>query len=109
MLIVNGGALPEPDRINPSIMDLDGSAERNMLGLLLRDRIATKRKLAVEYGVLTAEETKTVLTAIAGEFFNVTYMDPLHGEYTITCYVGDRSAEYVDKNHWKLKFDLIER
>lgn len=106
---INGVDVPKPDKYSVSIMDLDGSAERNLLGYLTRDRITTKRKVSAEYTVAAGEAAKAVLQSISAEFFALTYSDPLDGEKTITCYVGDRTADPFPTGEWALKFDLIER
>ena len=106
---INGADVPKPDNYSVSIMDLDGSAERNLLGYLTRDRITTKRKVSAEYTVAAPEAAKAVLQSVSAEFFTLSYVDPWEGEKTVTCYVGDRTAEPFPTGQWALKFDLIER
>lgn len=106
---INGADVPKPDDYNVSIMDLYSFAERNLLGGLVTDRIAVKRKLSVVYTVVTQEEAQAVLQSLGAERFGVTYKDPAKGENTITCYVSDRTAEPIPTGGWALKFDLIER
>ena len=105
---INGADVAKPANYSVSIMDLDGSAERNLLGLLLRDRVATKRKIAVEYKGLSQRECQNALEAISNEFFTLTYNDPWKGENTITCYVGDRTAEPAPTGDCAIKYDVIE-
>ena len=106
---INCADVPKPDKYSVSIMDLDGSAERNLLGYLTRDRITTKRKVSAEYTVAAPEAAKAVLQSVSAEFFTLSYVDHWEGEKTVTCYVGDRTAEPFPTGQWALKFDLIER
>lgn len=98
---------------NISLQDLDSeSSVRNIKGQMMRDRIAVKRKIELEFGPLKNDEIKKILGAVSGIFFNVSFLDPLSGSTTKEMYVGDRSAAlYNNKTGlWiGLKFNLIER
>ncbi len=115
MYKVNGVAMPTPKSFNVTISDLDGDSNRNINGDLLRDRIATKRKLEIEYQPLNSEKLSLVLKAISPVFINVEYPDPLEGRVlTKVMYAGDKSIPMyriiggVPK--WNgLKFNLIEK
>lgn len=96
-----------------SLQDLDSdSSVRNVKGEMMRDRIAVKRKIELEFGPLQNNDIKAILGAIAGVFFSVTFIDPLEGHMTRQMYCGDRSAALYNSNAelWTgLKFNLIER
>ncbi len=96
-----------------SLQDLDSdSSVRNVKGQMLRDRIAVKRKIELEFAPLQSSEIKKILRAISSIFFYVTFIDPLEGESNKEMYCGDRSAALYDsrKELWVgLKFNLIER
>ncbi len=96
-----------------SLQDLDSdSSVRNVKGEMMRDRVAVKRKIELEFGPLQNSEIKKILRAVSGIFFSVTFIDPLEGHSTRQMYCGDRSAALYDskKELWiGLKFNLIER
>lgn len=92
MLKVNGVVITTPSSLSVEISDLDGESNRNANGMLVRDRIAVKRKLNLEWKQLSQSEMSTLLRAVSNVFFTVTYIDPIEGEITKTMYVGDRSA-----------------
>jgi hypothetical protein len=73
-------------------MDIDGETARNARGEMIRDRISTKRKLNCEWPAMSQAEASTLLNAVKDVFFTVTFTDPMLGEVTKTCYVGDRSV-----------------
>lgn len=101
-----------------SIMDIDSEegAGRNQLGTAFRDRVAVKRKLQCKWAPMFSAEISALLDSMGDEFFNLTYPDARTGGLrTMTCYVGDRSADayriYTGSNvQWKgLSADFIER
>lgn len=113
-LIINGVAVKPPQKFQVGIQDIDGETGRNANGDMVRDRIAVKRKLDCEWGMLTQEEMSQLLNAVAPEFFTVSYPDPMSGQTTKTFYVGDRTApsySFTEKfKPWSgAKFNLIER
>lgn len=116
MLKVNGVDITTPKSYQPSLNDIDGETNRNANGDMLRDRIATKRKLEMEWGPLSQDEISTLLTAVQDTFFDVTFPDPKDGIITKTMYVGDRTApaylfdEESQEAKWKgLKMNFIEK
>lgn len=116
MLSINGTAIAAPKTYQPSLNDIDGETNRNANGDLIRDRIATKRKLEMEWAPLTQSEMSTLLNAVADELFECTFPDPKDGIITKTMYVGDRTSvalvydEESKEMRWKgLKMNFIER
>lgn len=115
MLNINGVAIAAPKSFQCTISDLDGETNRNANGELLRDRIAVKRKLTLEWGPLDDNEISTILKAVKDVFFEVKFPDPEEGKMiTKTMYVGDRTAptySYIDnKARWQnLKMNFIEK
>ena len=87
-LIINGVAVKPPKSFQVGIQDIDGETGRNANGDMVRDRITTKRKLDCEWGMLTQGEMSQLLNAVAPEFFEVSYPDPINGQTTKTFYVG---------------------
>lgn len=90
MIKIDGVAMPTPAEFSVTIQDIDASAERNARGDLVRDKVATKRKISLKYQMLTQTQAATILRAVDKEFFSFTYPDPVAGEKTITAYTGDR-------------------
>ncbi len=95
ILLVNGQALPDPKSITWGLQDLDDDegTGRGADGNMVRDRVAVKRKLTIQWGILTTTDLSFILNAIDDEFFTVKYLDAKDGKArTSTMYVGDRSA-----------------
>lgn len=114
MLKINGVAIATPKVYEVTVQDLDGETNRNANGDMIRDRIAVKRKINLEWPPLSQSEISTLLTAVSGVFFTVTFPDPQDGLITKTMYVGDRtSPAYQFKNgevKWSgLKMNFIEK
>lgn len=115
MYKVNGVAMPTPKSFNINISDLDGETNRNANGDLIRDRIATKRKIEIEYQPLDSGEVSLILKAISPVFINVEYPDPQEGKITTkVMYSGDKSIPMYSIINgvpkWNgLKFNLIEK
>jgi hypothetical protein len=117
LLEINNIALPAPTVLQPGIQDLDSEdgTGRNQSGTMFRDRIAVKRTVHCEWGVLTRLEMKTLLSAMSTISFSLTYPDPQLGEFnTITAYVGNRvpaMCAVVSDDDWLwtgLSVDFVE-
>jgi len=99
ILKINGTAIPEPSSMSVLVQDVDNaSTTRNAKGVMLRDRVRggsdAVRKLECEWQGLTLSQASSLLSAIGGEFFSVTYSDTLTGAMrTCQMYVGDRTAK----------------
>lgn len=114
LLTIGGVDMPTPTEMNISYMDLS-KAERNANGLMIIERVATKRKLEIKYSYLTSANLSKLLNAVAPTFYNVTFLDVKTGAYqTASMYCGDRSVGWLDfidsvPRYKDLSFDLIER
>ena len=84
MIKINGVAIATPKIYEATVSDLDGESNRNAAGQLIRDRIAVKRKLNLEWGPLSQSEIAPILNAVSGVFFTVTFPDPQLGVITKT-------------------------
>lgn len=114
MVKINGVDIATPSVFSVEINDVDGESERNARGDMVRDRIAVKRKLNLEWPALTQSQIQTLLTAVSDVFFNVTYTDPQQGTVTKNMYVGNRTTAVLRiKNGvplWDgLKMSFVER
>lgn len=114
MLTIGGTAVVDPSVMSVSIMDVS-NAERNANGTMMIDRVATKRKIVLEWPALTNSNISAILNAVSPIFFTVKYPDPMDGGVaTRTFYVGDRTAPvYSDIGgtvQWNgLKMDFIQQ
>lgn len=74
ILVVNGKALPDPKAITWGLQDLDDEegTGRVASGEAVRDRVAIKRKLTIQWGLMPSTDLSFILNAIEDEFF------PLH-------------------------------
>lgn len=114
MIKINNTELPAPVEYQVGIMDLS-KAERNANGLMIIERIATKRKIELSWLYLERSELAALLNLVSPVFFMVEYLDPqTNNKKSGTFYVGDRTCGALDyingKIRWKdLKMNLIER
>lgn len=115
MIKINGVAVAAPKSFEVTVNDLDGETNRNAYGEMVRDRIAVKRKLNCEWGILSNGECSALLKAVQDVFFTVEFPDPMEGiAISKVMYVGDRSLPmiiYKDEDPlWQgLKMNFIER
>lgn len=113
MIAINGTELPSPTTYKVYIQDLS-KGERNVNGLLLLERIATKRKIDLSWKMLTQAQFSAILNLVSGVFFTATYADPQDGTRTGTFYAGDRNIPaLMVKNgivqYSDLTFSIVER
>lgn len=119
MITVGSTTLPNPAKMTWGENDLSSEASgRNLQGEMLKDLVAKKVKIEVEWGPLTPAQSNTILTAItASVYLQVTYPDAKAGtNVTKTMYVGDRSSEVLlfkvvgGVQYWSgLKVSFIEK
>ncbi|MDU3412631.1 DUF6711 family protein [Clostridium sp.] len=114
MIKINGVAIATPKVFEATVSDIDGETNRNANGELIRDRVAVKRKINLEWGTLEQSEMSKILNAVSNVFFTVEFPDPQLGLITKTMYVGDRTSpaySYIDnKIKWQgLKMNFIEK
>lgn len=114
LITIGGAEIPAPTDYQVNIQDIS-KAERNAKGEIIIERIATKRKIEMSWGILTQEENKILLKAVSSVFFTVKYIDPQDGgTKTGTFYCGDRTAPgIIFRNgvmyYKNVKFNIIER
>lgn len=117
LLKIGATALPAPTILQPGIQDLDSEegTGRNQAGAMFRDRVAVKRAVHCEWGVLTRQEMADLLSAMSPQSFSLTYPDPQAGSLqTITAYVGDRVpaiCQVISDTDWLwsgLSVDFVE-
>lgn len=73
MIKINGVAIATPKIYEATVSDLDGESNRNAAGQLIRDRIAVKRKLNLEWGPLSQSEIAPILNAVSGVFLRLLF------------------------------------
>lgn len=113
-LVINGVVVSTPKVFKVGISDIDGETGRTARGTMIRDRVAVKRKLECEWGMLSQADVSKILNAVSNVFFTITYPDPQLNTVTKTFYVGDRSVPaYSWANPLKpwsnLSMNFIER
>lgn len=115
-LTIGGVVQKTPKKFKVGIQDIDGETARNARGGLMRDRIATKRKLDLEFPAMNQADMAKLLNAVSPVFFSVTYQDPILGMATKTFYVGDRTTPMLRYGNgttdlmWEnVAFNLIEK
>lgn len=114
LITIDGMAIPTPSNCSVGIQDLS-KAERNALGTMIIERIATKRKLELSWAYLSRTDLATILNAVSPVFFTVQYMDPqTNANKSGVFYCGDRKCDMLDfKNsvprYKDVSFSLIER
>lgn len=116
MIMVNGQPIKTPSVFDWGLNDVSASdAGRTSDALMHKNRVARKRKIALAWNSPTKEEAHAILSAFAGEYFTLTYWDPLDGRTeTRTFYSGDQDAPVKswtinNKTYSQVKFDIIER
>jgi len=96
LITVNGVALPTPSEMSIGKMDIT-KAERNVNGLMIIEKVASKTKLEFNWSFLTADQVSSMLTIVSPVFFNVNYPDPQTNSIkTGSFYVGDRTMGMLD-------------
>ena len=114
LISISGVALPTPSDFQVGYMDIS-KAERNANGLMIIERITTKRKLSLAYSYASESQAAQILKAVAPTFYTVTYLDPLTNTMKSgSFYSGDRNIGMVSYINGKpvykeLGFNLIER
>lgn len=115
MIKIKGTPITTPKKCSVGVYDVSSAAARNAAGDTVIDRVAVKRKIDMEWGPLTNAQISTLLSAVADQYFDVEYPDPVTGAArTIVCYVSERNAPVYKYSGttptWEsLKLTLIER
>ena len=119
ILKVNGVFIQDPSSLEFQMYDLDSEdgSGRNQQGMMLRDRVAVKRKLVCKFPPMYENEAKVLLNAVKDMFFTVEYPDPYTGKReTMTAYAGDRTVPLYTYDYKKgmylctsVAFNIIER
>ncbi|KSU22678.1 prophage protein [Lactococcus lactis subsp. lactis] len=106
-LSINGVIIKNPKTFKVGYQTIDAdSSGRNANGEMVRDIIAQKVKLEIEWGPLDDSTASALLKAIKGEFFTLNYPDAeTGGQLTKTFYSGDRS---LPSYSWNDKFTKIK-
>lgn len=98
ILKINGTTIKAPSTIKVTLQDIDSDdTGRNQKGTMIRDRVVggadAKRKVECTWKGLSSSEVSTLLRAMGGVSFQLTYPDPYTGgNRVMKAYVGDRSV-----------------
>lgn len=114
-MYVNGQECPTPSVFQWSLQDISQSdAGRTQDGIMHKNRTGQKRKIQLQWNAPKPEVASRVLQLFNGEYFDVTYPDPLsNATETRTFYRGDANAPV----YWwcngglyeNVSFNIIER
>ena len=96
--------------------DADGqNAGRNLLGDMIRDRVATKMRLDISCKPMLKAEHDMLMNLLMPEFVTVQYDDPVFGFTSKVMYANNNNSEYCIKKrngreYWyNVTFPLVER
>ena len=115
MIKINGAPIPAPSDYSVTVMDIELGKIRTASGLMVREKIATKRKLELVWRYLTREQMESLLAVVGSTFFVVEFPDPQSVAPQIgTFSVEDRSAGALDYDagnvRWTdIKMTFVER
>lgn len=122
----NGTSMRFPTTFTWSFQDISSTdTGRALSGLMNKEVVATKRKLACSWRMVSDEDAATILSAVKGRTYgSLTYPDVFEGrDITKTFYTGDATATMksvaVKKDQfggvteeqffWDISFDFIEQ
>lgn len=95
---INDIDITKPIKFHVDISDIEDSDSSMTMsdGSYVRDIIATKRELDIEFGLLSWGNCSKIMGLIANPFFYVYYPDPLTGQYERKeFYVKNRKVPYT--------------
>ena len=94
---VNNITLPEPKALTTEHNKIwSANTGRLDSGYFVGDLIATKRKLNIKWGAMTAADAQTVLNAVNNDFVTIEYTDETGQTATGEFYWGDVSGDYYN-------------
>lgn len=94
---MDGVSIPDPAEIEFEIADLDSKGGRNIIGTLVRKRVATKINYTFKWSVIGGDDLKKTLAAMKKEKFTLVVPDPTDPEgglRTGDYYAGDRTGAW---------------
>lgn len=110
--------LVNPSKMVWNVYDLDagGTTGRTITGKMLRDRVAVKEKIEMEFPPMEASDFTEMLRLVAGQSFQCRYYSLKTGSIRVAeMYVGDRTASAYNKYkrnekdiYTDVKFNFIE-
>lgn len=114
MLTFNSTLVKTPQGFDVTLKTIYKQNNRNNQGDAMRDFVAVKRVLKIEWPFLTQTELSALLTILNENYFNVTYPDPELGSTTKEFFTADKSVTksliYRSETMWEaLSVTLEER
>lgn len=92
MLTFNSTLVKSPKEFSVSIKGFYRKAKRNNNAGAVRDFVAVKRILKVEWPIMSQTDLSAILTIINEDSFSITYPDPELGEVTKDFFVSDKEV-----------------
>jgi hypothetical protein len=115
MITIGSTVITAPSQYRVDIDDIV-KAERNANGNMIKEIVATKRKISMNWAFLTIAQMEEILDELSANFFSVTYPDPLtNSDRTSTFYAGTKSqggVKYISgvMTGWmEISVNLIEQ
>ena len=112
----NETEIPFPSDISWGFQEISSTESgRTLSGTMIKEIIATKRKLSCSWKCLNDGQANTLLQTVkTNTFGNLKYPDAFTGSnVTKVFYTGDATAEMKTINNnkalWNISFDFIER
>ena len=111
---VGAAIVPPPSGFEWKLSDVSAAdAGRTEDAKMHKMRIGQKVHLELEWQNIPTQDASIILRAFNPEYINVTYLDPMQGDYiTKRFYVGDRSAPSYSTRLglWSnVSFNIIEQ
>lgn len=111
---VDGATVRCPSKYQWDLQDISASdSGRTESTKMDKKRIGQCVKLELAWNNISTAEASKILKAFNPEYINVSYLDPMRGQYRTTeFYVGDRTAPMynAEMGLWEnVSFNIIER
>lgn len=93
MIILNGLSLPAPTALSVRIAPKSGACEYNTLGQLVQDGVFQKRTVEIVWTRMSGTSLGLLAQKLnEGDFFTLSYPDPLAGSREMRCRITGQSA-----------------
>lgn len=104
MIQISDLPLPVPSACTVEIFSRAGGEKYNTLGQRVWDGRREKRILDLRWSRMEKDVLQQLFSLLdSGDFFDITYPDPVSGSRTITCCCTGRNAkvwQYTGEAHW---------
>lgn len=115
MTLLNGIQIKTPTKQDIGIFRVTSNAKRTASGRMTMELIAIKRRIDLQYELISTQQLKLILDTLASKTFHTyTYPDPQKGENAeIVVYPGDinfSTWQKLNERYWRnVSLSLIEQ